>query len=184
MKNGRISNVVQNNQETGSFCGIWDDWAVNSVMTMILKTFGLWCLKKIQNFFDFYEFFSKTWYKKGKKSGIFQKKTRIFLELQLSGIFWEFFKVTHCRMGKNYPKRKKKIIFRMPSFCPILESSIKVMHRRKANNDQKFTKICFSRDLSLKSGKLNFHEFWIIFGHSTMHHFSGGLQFRAKWRHS
>ncbi len=58
----------------------------------------------------------------------------------------------------------------MPSFCSKLESFIKVMHRRKAKNDQKFTKICFSRDLSLKSGKINFHEFWTIFGHSTVHH--------------
>ena len=58
----------------------------------------------------------------------------------------------------------------MPSFCPKLESSIKVMHRRMAKNDTKFTKIHFSRDLSLKSGKINFHEFWTIFGHSTVHH--------------
>ena len=58
----------------------------------------------------------------------------------------------------------------MPSFCPKLESTIKVMHRRMAKNDQKFTKICFSRELSLKSGKINFHEFWTIFGHSTVHH--------------
>ena len=58
----------------------------------------------------------------------------------------------------------------MPSFCPKLESFTKVMHRRKAKNDQKFTKFCFSQDLSLKSGKINFHEFWIIFGHSTVHH--------------
>ena len=58
----------------------------------------------------------------------------------------------------------------MPSFCPKLESTIKVMHRRMAKNDQKFTKICFSRELSLKSGKINFHEFWSIFGHSTVHH--------------
>ena len=58
----------------------------------------------------------------------------------------------------------------MPSFCPELESSIKVMHRRMAKNDTKFTKIRFSRDLSLKSGKINFHEFWTIFGHSTVHH--------------
>ena len=42
----------------------------------------------------------------------------------------------------------------MPSLCPKLESFIKVMHRRMAKNDQKFTKICFSRELSLKSGKL------------------------------
>ena len=69
---------------------------------------------------------------------------------------------------------------RMPSFCPKLESTIKVMHRRMAKNDQKFTKICFSRELSLKSGKINFHEFWTIFGHSTVHHFYRGLQFRAK----
>ena len=59
---------------------------------------------------------------------------------------------------------------RMPSFCPILESSIKVMHRRMAKNDQKFTKNCFCRELSLKSGKIIFYEFWIIFGHSTVHH--------------
>ena len=59
---------------------------------------------------------------------------------------------------------------RMPSFCPILESSIKVMHRRMAKNDQKFTKNCFCRELSLKSGKIIFYEFWMIFGHSTVHH--------------
>ena len=58
----------------------------------------------------------------------------------------------------------------MPSFCPKLESTIKVMHRRMAKNDQKFMKFCFSRELSLKSGKINFHEFWTIFGHSTVHH--------------
>ena len=64
----------------------------------------------------------------------------------------------------------KAFYAKMPSFCPKLESFIKVMHRRKAKNDQKFTKFCFSRDLSLKSGKINFHEFWTIFGHSTVHH--------------
>ena len=58
----------------------------------------------------------------------------------------------------------------MPSFGPKLESAIKVMRHRMAKNDQKFTKICFSRELSLKSGKINFHEFWTIFGHSTVHH--------------
>ena len=58
----------------------------------------------------------------------------------------------------------------MPAFCPTLESTIKVMHRRMAKNDQKFTKICFSRELSLKSGKINFHEFWTIFGLSRVHH--------------
>ena len=58
----------------------------------------------------------------------------------------------------------------MPSFCSKLESFIKVMHRRKAKNDQKFTKFCFSRDLSLKSRKINFYEFWTIFGHFTVHH--------------
>ena len=59
---------------------------------------------------------------------------------------------------------------KMPSFCPKSESTIKVMHRRMAKNDQKFTKICFSRELSLKSGKINFHEFWTIFGLSRVHH--------------
>ena len=39
-----------------------------------------------------------------------------------------------------------------------------------AKNDQKFIKFCFSRELLLKSGKINFHEFWTIFGHSTVHH--------------
>ena len=58
----------------------------------------------------------------------------------------------------------------MSSFCPKLESTIKVMHRRMAKNDQKFMKFCCSRELSLKSGKINFHEFWTIFGHSTVHH--------------
>ena len=58
----------------------------------------------------------------------------------------------------------------MPSFCPKLESFIKVMHRWKAKNDQKFTKFCFSQDLSLKSAKINFHQFWTIFGHYTVHH--------------
>ena len=58
----------------------------------------------------------------------------------------------------------------MLSFCPKLESTIKVMHRRMAKNDQNFTKICFSRELSLKSGKINFHEFWTIFDPSGPHH--------------
>ena len=67
----------------------------------------------------------------------------------------------------------------MPSFCPKLESTIKVMHRRMAKNDQKFTKICFSRELSLKSGKINFHEFWTIFDPSGPHHLKK-FQKRAK----
>ena len=58
----------------------------------------------------------------------------------------------------------------MPSFGPKLESAIRVMRHRMAKNDQKFTKICFSRELSLKSGKINFHEFWTIFGLSRVHH--------------
>ena len=69
----------------------------------------------------------------------------------------------------------------MPWFCPKLESFIKVMHRRKAKNDQKFTKICFSRDLSLKSGKINFDEFWTIFGHSTVHHLKKTPKIYEKW---
>ena len=68
----------------------------------------------------------------------------------------------------------------MPSFCPKLESTIKLMHRRMAKNDQKFTKICFSRELSLKSGKINFHEFWTIFGHSTVHHLKKNSKKYAK----
>ena len=74
----------------------------------------------------------------------------------------------------------------MPSFCPKLESTIKVMHRRMAKNDQKFTKICFSRELSLKSGKINFHEFWTIFGLSRVHHLKktpqNGMDLRKKPR--
>ena len=58
----------------------------------------------------------------------------------------------------------------MPAFCPKLGSTIKVMHRRMAKNDQIFTKICFFREMSLKSGKINFHEFWTIFGLSRVHH--------------
>ena len=67
----------------------------------------------------------------------------------------------------------------MPSFCPKLESTIKVMHRRMAKNDQKFTKNCFSRELSIKSGKINFHEFWTIFDPSGPYHLKK-LQKRAK----
>ena len=36
----------------------------------------------------------------------------------------------------------------MPSFCPKLEPSIKVMHHRMSENGQKFMKICFFRELS------------------------------------
>ena len=71
----------------------------------------------------------------------------------------------------------------MPSFCPKLESFIKVMHRRKAKNDQKFTKICFSRELSLKSGKINFHEFWTIFDPSGPHHLKKTPKKSQKWHH-
>ena len=73
---------------------------------------------------------------------------------------------------------------KMASFCPKLESTIKVMNRRMAKNDQKNTKICFSRELSLKSGKINFHEFWTIFGLSTVHHLKrtpqNGMDLRKK----
>ena len=69
----------------------------------------------------------------------------------------------------------------MLSFCSKLESFIKVMHRRNAKNDQKFTKFCFSRDLSLKSGKINFHEFWTIFGHSTVHHLKKLQKIYENW---
>ena len=58
----------------------------------------------------------------------------------------------------------------MPVFCPKLWSATKVMHRRMAKNGQNFTKICFSREMSLKSGKINFHDFWTIFGLSRVHH--------------
>ena len=72
----------------------------------------------------------------------------------------------------------------MPSFGPKLESTIKVMRHRMAKNDQKFTKICFSRELSLKSGKINFHEFWTIFGLSRVHHLKktpkNGMDLRKK----
>ena len=71
----------------------------------------------------------------------------------------------------------------MPSFCPKLESSIKVMHCRMAKNDTKFTKVCFSRDLSLKSGKINFHEFWTIFDYSGPHHLKKTPKKSQKWHH-
>ena len=71
----------------------------------------------------------------------------------------------------------------MPSLCPKLESFIKVMHRRMAKNDQKFTKICFSRELSLKSGKINFHEFWTIFDPSGPHHLKKIPKKSQKWHH-
>ena len=71
----------------------------------------------------------------------------------------------------------------MPSFCLKLESFKKVMHHRKAKNDQKFTKICFSRELSLKSGKMNFHEFWTIFDPSGPHHLKKIPKKGQKWHH-
>ena len=55
----------------------------------------------------------------------------------------------------------------MPVFCPKLGSATKVMHRRMAKISQKFV---FSREMSLKSGNINFHDFWIIFGLSRVHH--------------
>ena len=95
---------------------------------------------------------------------------------QIFVYFWSFLAILWCitfMADSNLEQNEgilKAFYAKMPSFCPKLESFIKVMHRRKAKNDQKFTKICFSRDLSLKSGKINFHEFWTIFGHSTVHH--------------
>ena len=72
----------------------------------------------------------------------------------------------------------------MPSFCPKLESSIKVMHRRMAKNDQRFTKICFFPRVITNLGKINFHEFWTIFGLSTVHHLKktpqNGMDLRKK----
>ena len=65
------------------FCGIWDDWAVNSAMTMILKTFGLWCLKKIQkNFFLIFMNFSQRYGTRKAKNPVFFKKTKKW------GFFW------------------------------------------------------------------------------------------------
>ena len=97
-------------------------------------------------------------------------------EKQIFVNFWSLLAILRCitfmvdpNLGQN-EGILKAFQAKMPSFCSKLESFIKVMHRRKAKNDQKFTKICFSRDLSLKSGKINFHEFWTIFGHSTVHH--------------
>ena len=88
---GKNSNVVMKNGEM-FFCGIWDDWASNSDMTVILQIFGLWTLKKIQkNFFHFYEFFLKIWYKKGQKSGIFYEKRRNVFFSKAHPIFLEFF---------------------------------------------------------------------------------------------
>ena len=71
----------------------------------------------------------------------------------------------------------------MPSLCPKLESFIKVMHRRMAKNDQKFTKNCFFRESSLKSGKINFHEFWNIFEPSGPHHLKKTPKKSQKWHH-
>ena len=58
----------------------------------------------------------------------------------------------------------------MPVFCPKLGSTIKVIHCRMPKNCQNFTKNCFSREMSLKSGKINFHDFWTIFDLSRVHH--------------
>ena len=106
----------------------------------------------------------------------FSDKSR---EKQIFANFRSFLAFLRCitfLKDSNLEQNEGILALRMPSFCPKLESFIKVMHHRMAKNDTKFTKIHSSRDLSLKSGKINFHEFWIIFCNSTMHHFYAGLQ--------
>ena len=60
----------------------------------------------------------------------------------------------------------------MPSFSPKLESTIKVMHRRIAKNDQKFKKkFCFSQRVITKVGKNKFlcvlDHFWPFYNASS-----------------
>ena len=57
------------------------------------------------------------------------------------------------------------------------------MQSRMAKNDQKFTKIYFSRELSMKSEKINFHEFWTIFDPSEPHHLKKTPKKSKKWHH-
>ena len=58
----------------------------------------------------------------------------------------------------------------MPSFCPKLESNIKVMHRRMAKNDQKFMKILFFPRVITKVGENKFSwvldHFWPLYSAS------------------
>ena len=113
---GKNSNVVMKNGEM-FFCGIWDDWASNSDMTVILQIFGLWTLKKIQIFFfHFYEFFLKIWYKKGQKSCIFYEKRRNVFFSEVHPIFWSFFR--WCTLERPKMVQKSwKLIF--PDFSDI-----------------------------------------------------------------
>ena len=94
------------------FCGIWDDWAVNSAMTMILKTFGLWCLKKIQKIFFWFLWISLT--RKAKNPVFFKKNKKwVFFWRCNFQVFLEFFFVMHCRMAKNYAKLIKNYFPRL-----------------------------------------------------------------------
>ena len=91
-KIGKNFNVVMKNWKTFFFCGIWDHWAANHDMAVILQILGLWPLKKIQKkIFHFYEFFLKIWYKKGQKSCIFNEKLKNCFFSEVHPIFWSYF---------------------------------------------------------------------------------------------
>ena len=131
---GKNSNVVMKNREM-FFCGIWDYWAANHDMAVILQILGLWPLKKIQNFFfHFYEFFLKIWYKKGQKSCIFNEKLKNVFFFLRSIPFWGFFlrwcTLERSKMVQNSWKlifpdfsdnsREKQIFVNFLSFLAIL----------------------------------------------------------------
>ena len=105
----RILTSLWKTEKRVFFCGIWDDWASNSDMTVILQIFGLWTLKKIQKkfFFIFMNFSWRYGTRKAKNPVFLTKNWKTGFFSEVHPIFGTFFEVMHSRKAKNGPKLMK-----------------------------------------------------------------------------
>ena len=119
----RILTSLRKTEKRFFFCGIWDDWASNSDMTVILQIFGLWTLKKIQKkFFSFFMNFSWRYGTRMAKNPVFLTKNgEMGFFSEVHPIFWSFFR--WCTLeGQKWSKTYEKQIF--VKFCPSYGASL------------------------------------------------------------
>ena len=88
------------------FCGIWDHWAANHDMAVILQILGLWPLKKIQKkiFFIFMNFSWRYGTRKAKNPVFLTKnwKTGFFSEVHpIFGVFFRWCTLERPKMVQN-----------------------------------------------------------------------------------
>ena len=99
--------------------------------------------------------------------------------------FYEFFLKIWYKKGQKsciFNKKLKNVFFLRPiPFWVVFLRWCTLKRPKMGQNSWKFIFPDFSDN---SREKTNFCEFLLIFGHPTVHHFYGGLQFRAKWRHS